>query len=370
MSKKKVFLIIGLVAGALLVGLVILWLLIAYVFIRMPFNGDVTFHDFSVYVPEKYVRDSTQSNDALWVYEYQNYTSYILLHKSETADPNADLAAYADYITERGGSAAWGERRGVDVLDVAYTQDNKACRETVFVLNGSLYSVALRGGTEDEFTALRDSITWKMMKVERPLYYNGVTSDDTVNLSEALTEEYEIDALRTYFDDQNRRTGGIDGVSLSFNEVNQQYPIEVFRTGGYSVYKVKEGGYFYVFWNGGTFDPEETQAEQEPSVCFTAYIKDSDERALLKDLRSLAAPQNTFANVKSADPSVYLCLLMSRGTFSYSYIDGDEAAEIEYDRNTEVENWDELVIEKIRVIPRDEALYFGNILAKDLPANN
>lgn len=158
-KNKKLFIILGIVFGALLVSLVVLWFLIAYAFIRMPFNGDVTFHDISLYVPEDYIRDSTKSNDGLWVYEYNHYTSYILIHRGEVGNPDTDLESYGAYISEHGGSIKQSKILDVDSIDLTYTQDNKECRETAFIYNGSIYSVALRGGSEEEFTALRDSIT-------------------------------------------------------------------------------------------------------------------------------------------------------------------------------------------------------------------
>ena len=45
---------------------------------QMPFNGDIEFHDISLTIPERFIRDSTQSNDNLWVFECDNYSEYII----------------------------------------------------------------------------------------------------------------------------------------------------------------------------------------------------------------------------------------------------------------------------------------------------
>ena len=45
----------------------------------MPFNGDITFHEISMTSPTRFIRDSTQSTDALWIFERGNYSEYIIL---------------------------------------------------------------------------------------------------------------------------------------------------------------------------------------------------------------------------------------------------------------------------------------------------
>ena len=34
---------------------------------KMPFNGKIEFHEISLVVPERFVRDSTQSTEDLWL---------------------------------------------------------------------------------------------------------------------------------------------------------------------------------------------------------------------------------------------------------------------------------------------------------------
>ena len=47
--------------------------------VKMPFNGEVTFHDMNVTIPSSFIRDTTQSSDDIWVFECNNYKSYIML---------------------------------------------------------------------------------------------------------------------------------------------------------------------------------------------------------------------------------------------------------------------------------------------------
>lgn len=121
---------------------------------NMPFNGDVTFHELSVTVPSKFVRDSTQSNEDLWVFEHGGYKEYILLSRSGAADPES----YCQTMLQRGAESALTTFRGKDAVQSAYTKDGEYCQELLLIHNGAAYAIALRGGTQEEFRALLDTV--------------------------------------------------------------------------------------------------------------------------------------------------------------------------------------------------------------------
>jgi hypothetical protein len=78
-------------------------------------------------------------------------------------------------------------------------------------------------------------------------------ADDSKALSELLTREYALQELKSFFGKVFTNETLVlgeenDAKYLTINTVHQKYPIECLRTNGYSVYKVREGGYFYVFW--------------------------------------------------------------------------------------------------------------------------
>ena len=52
---------------------------------KMPFNGDITFHEITLTVPERFIRDSTESNDDLWVFEHDGYSEYILISRTDAS---------------------------------------------------------------------------------------------------------------------------------------------------------------------------------------------------------------------------------------------------------------------------------------------
>ena len=45
-----------------------------------------------------------------------------------------------------------------DAVHSTYTREEQFCQEMLFVYNGSIYALALRGGTEEEFDAFLKSV--------------------------------------------------------------------------------------------------------------------------------------------------------------------------------------------------------------------
>ena len=73
---------------------------------QMPFNGDIEFYDISLTIPERFIRDSTQSNDNLWVFESDNYSEYIIISRKDvTGETQSALTDYAEYMKENGAES-------------------------------------------------------------------------------------------------------------------------------------------------------------------------------------------------------------------------------------------------------------------------
>ena len=126
---------------------------------RMPFNGQVTFHEITATIPEDFVRDSTQSNDDLWIFEHGGYSKMILLSRKDAAgDADAALDDYVEYLQSLGADAERGRFLNADAVHSTYTKDGQYCQEILFLYHGSFYAVALRGGTEEEFQSLLDEV--------------------------------------------------------------------------------------------------------------------------------------------------------------------------------------------------------------------
>ena len=124
----------------------------------MPFNGDVTFHDLKITIPTSYIRDSTQSDQDLWIFEQDGYEQVILLSRvDQQGDADQLLDEYVTLMQERQASAQRTTFLDQGAVHSTYTQDGTYCQEMLFLYNGSCYAIALRGGTENDFSELLNS---------------------------------------------------------------------------------------------------------------------------------------------------------------------------------------------------------------------
>lgn len=199
------------------------------------------------------------------------------------------------------------------------------------------------------------------------IFFDEYVMDDFETLESNLTKEYDLSELRTFFNGNNANESigfGIDTSVLMFSEVNRRYPIEILRTGGYTVYKVRQGGYFYVFW-ATPFSTDPNQSNNEPSVYFSAYLSSS----LSSDLFDPIVPGiSTAKDVKKIDPSLELSFLSSSGIFSYSYLDDETILQIEYAKQENIGGYDDLIVKEKMVVSRDSVpSRYSAILSSDLP---
>ena len=126
---------------------------------RMPLNGDITFYDISLTVDEKYVRDSSQSSENLWIFEHGNYKEYIILSKKDiSGDLTVVLSEYLEYMLENGVNAEKKTFLENEAIFSAWTSDGVFCREVTFVHEGAVYAISLRGGTESDFDNLLHTV--------------------------------------------------------------------------------------------------------------------------------------------------------------------------------------------------------------------
>ena len=125
----------------------------------MPYNGDVSFHAVTVSVPEDFIRDSTRSNSDLWCFEKGFYDQIIILSRDDMdGDVSASLDSYLAYMIEQGCESNRTTFMQLDAVHSTYTQNDQYCQEMLFAYHGSLYAIALRGGTEEDFQSLLDSV--------------------------------------------------------------------------------------------------------------------------------------------------------------------------------------------------------------------
>ena len=199
------------------------------------------------------------------------------------------------------------------------------------------------------------------------VFFNEYIMDDTKTLESALTKEYDLNELRLFFKDSRANENGVLGSAkpaLMFREVDHRYPVEILRTGGYSVYRVRQGGYFYVFWVTPLVGDAD-RSNGEPSVYFSAYLA-SD---ISPDLFDSVTPGiSTAEDIRKIDPSFELSFLISNGTYSYSYLNDGSVLQIEYALQGNVDGYDDLIVKEKMIVARASApTRYSALLSSDLP---
>lgn len=193
--------------------------------------------------------------------------------------------------------------------------------------------------------------------------------DDSKSIADSLTKEYSIKELKDFFGQTsaNERLlfdGKDNDKSLTIIDVNEKFPIEILRKNGYTVYKVKEGGYFYVFW-WSAYDFSDHKFLSDASVYFTAHLT-SLKKA--EDFDSLKIGVSTAQDVAEIDPAMELNFLMSSITPSYSLLEDGRIIEICYSLKDNATSRSDMIVEKMEILSKDNSpSKLAVILQKDLP---
>lgn len=201
----------------------------------------------------------------------------------------------------------------------------------------------------------------------------GYEVDKDKSLDELLTARYSISELTDFFSEHDSNDDVDDEAPvLTYTEVNNQFPVEVLRPEGYSVYEVEEGGYYYVFWER-IVDMSLKQYVGELYVDNSVYIAGSKG---IDMFNSLEVGVSTAADVRELDQYVGFNSTMSHAIYSYCYLNKDDIVEIVYDypgddayEENYIKGWfSYLIIEELNVIPREEAMFCVRIIdTDDLP---
>ena len=217
------------------------------------------------------------------------------------------------------------------------------------------------------FIALLITSCGEKAEEEKDMHFFGdMYFNDDVALEDALTKEYDLDELKNFFGEvhyNEEALRGEDVTILSLSEVHSRYPVEVIRTGRYSVYKVKQGGYFYVFWTRLVNYP--TGIEVEPLVKFTTYIVSNNSVGLFRDIR---VEGSTAEDVKNIDPHAEMIFSLSHAIYSYSYISDRRIMQIKYGVLGHLKDYDDLIVIEKKIIKRELSWFcYSKILSSDLP---
>ncbi len=204
----------------------------------------------------------------------------------------------------------------------------------------------------------------------------GFAADNSQPLSALLTKEYEAQALRDFFgplpsSEEAAFGPARDGLDVSIENVNRNFPIECLRYNQndyYSVYKVAGGGYFYVFWDH-VFSPLPGGGwSQEPDrvvAYFTAHIVSPKKAG---DFRPLKEGVSTAEDVALVDPALEFMFVMSHAIYSYSLLEKGAIMEIQYETPGKLNGRRDMIVKRKEEVPKEKAIGdLASILPEDLP---
>lgn len=134
--------------------------------------------------------------------------------------------------------------------------------------------------------------------------YNALIDDALKfpSLTSLLTAQYSLSELEDFFleKEKSSATPCIQTKNWSRSEVANRFPIGADRPEGYTVYRVAEGGYYYVFWRDWDgYDlifPD--SAEEEPAVQTRLYLRKTSS----EEFSSIKENVITAADVQKIDP--------------------------------------------------------------------
>ena len=216
---------------------------------------------------------------------------------------------------------------------------------------------------------------------------DGFEYDNSNSLENILTTEYSLEELEAYFGRYYlslrlyNKNINLDeailpsGHGFSWEAINSNFPVECLRYNQnyfYSVYKVKEGGLYYLFWNVDRKSILEAlegyREENQPSVASTTsfYIKELSSVYDFKIARGFTTAYDVFK--MDTQMEMYNWNMV----YSYTFLDNGKVLEITYEKPQYPQNLNpdlsDYKVLRYTIVPKEKsASCLASILEKDLP---
>ncbi|MBE6761925.1 MAG: hypothetical protein E7551_06520 [Ruminococcaceae bacterium] len=210
--------------------------------------------------------------------------------------------------------------------------------------------------------------------------FRGTLVKDGETKEKKITKEYSLKELTGFFDKiyTNLFNGKQYFDEYYFDNVNQKFQIEFTREidgylqkNYYSVYKVKEGGYFYIFWDNQTTGNIETSARAT-----IAYYIDEKRNCSLSELSALQQNKNSTLTDIAELTDVFEFRLEDNASFDgyfYAYVVCKEGFAIAVFENPtmDLDNMDAFKIKHIELTTKsyaeNELELICDFVEEDLP---
>lgn len=198
--------------------------------------------------------------------------------------------------------------------------------------------------------------------------------DNISPLSDLLTYEYELEDLKNYFGDTldleyDEISSALSVIHRTWTEVNSKFPVQCVRYHNnvhYSVYKIRGGGNYYVFWMVPIVKPAELVVPEQEKVIKVAKSLYLDEPVSASAFNLVKKHYSTAKDILLIDPQMELDCVSSTVS-SYSLLTDGRVVVIEYsyDRFDTLEN---LIVEDIAIYKKESvASKLAAIDMNDLP---
>ena len=194
------------------------------------------------------------------------------------------------------------------------------------------------------------------------------TVDDETYLSEIQTA-YSLAELTDFFgdyDNVNDYYYSDHAKHITLEQANEAFPIEVLRSGKYAVYRVTEGGYFFVFFHWkllvadlDKYDPSDDpwgRWEEAPvyEADFCLYL---DVLPGIELFSSIEPGVSTGQDVLNVDNRTVFGLFLSSYTYSHTLLSDGSILEIIYQDHDDLETenyYQTLTVDTMRVYHQSE----------------
>ena len=207
----------------------------------------------------------------------------------------------------------------------------------------------------------------------------------TAPVETCLTNTYTIEQLQSYFGpyctiSENSWAGVVSDLGVyNFKNVHATFPHSCLRQYAdekgeyyfvYSIYKVAEGGYYYVFWGGyrkeSNVDINSWMLESK--ACLMLYVT---ELKSLDDFSSIEVGKSTATDVINIDSAGSFDFGMGRGTPSWHVLNDGSILEILYTLNDDffkTHKRDDMIVKSIEIVDRSTTrCYLAYVDPDDLP---
>ena len=211
-----------------------------------------------------------------------------------------------------------------------------------------------------------------------PFLFEKGNIENSLTISERLADSYSLEELRECFGTipycEARGYGNTpDNSKLSLEKVHGTFPIQYIRKNGYislyTVYRVAEGGCFYVFWSRYALPFSEIQTSDTLNVFayYTVYIT---ELPALEDFSEIKPGISTAEDISMITNVIEITFNTSTGPRSYCLLEGGNTLEIQYENNNHYTSRQDLIVKAISILPKEQAQagsHLANIQEEDLP---